>query len=94
MDGLNETWMKLEHLFTGAVEYFQTNPKAGYLFAIFLLLIWLIGLILDWKWTYARPGSWGGNFLLDLLGPTGFRFWMGVLIVVIISLFAHSFFNS
>ena len=39
-------------------EYAYANPKVGYLVVIFLLLVWLVGLIFDWKWTYARPGSW------------------------------------
>lgn len=94
MDWLNTIWMKLERLFTEGVEYFQTNPKSGYLVAIFALLIWLIGLILDWKWTYARPGSWGGNFWLDLLGPDGFRFWLGVIIVLAILLATYLFFKT
>lgn len=45
------------------------------------------------KWTYARPGSWGGNFFLDLLGPTGFRFWLGVIIVIAIVASAYLYFR-
>lgn len=84
MEWLNNILRNLEGLFTDATEYAYANPKVGYLVVIFLLLVWLVGLIFDWKWTYARPGSWGGNFFLDLLGPTGFRFWLGVIIVIAI----------
>ena len=77
MEWLNNILRNLERLFTNATEYAYANPKVGYLVVIFLLLVWLVGLIFDWKWTYARPGSWGGNFFLDLLGPTRFRFWLG-----------------
>lgn len=94
MDWLNTIWTKLERLLTERTEYVQTSPKAGYLVVIFALLIWLLGLIFDWKWTYARPGSWGGNFWLDLLGPSGLRFWLGVFIVLAILLAAYLFFKT
>ena len=75
----------LEGLLTHATEYAYANPKVGYLVAILLLLVWLVGLILGWKWTYTRVGSWEGNFFLDLLGPTAFRFWLGVIIMIAIA---------
>ena len=57
MEWLNNILRNLERLFTNATEYAYANPKVGYLVVIFLLLVWLVGLIFDWKWTYARPGS-------------------------------------
>lgn len=90
---LNNIFRNLERLFTDATEYAYANPKAGYLVVILLLLIWLAGLIFDWKWTYLRPGSWGGNFLLELLGPAGFRFWLGVIIVIGILVSAYLYFR-
>lgn len=74
--------------------YIKENPKSGYLVVILILLVWLAGLRLDWKWTYTRPGSWGGNFWLDLLGPNGFRFWLGVIVVLAILLSAYLFFKT
>ena len=74
MEWLTNILRNLERLFTNATEYAYANPKVGYLVVIFLLLVWLVGLIFDWKWTYARPGRWGEIFFLDLLGPTGFIF--------------------
>ena len=35
----------------------------------------------------------GGNFFLDLLGPTGFRFWLGVIIVIAIVASAYLYFR-
>lgn len=93
MEWLNNILRNLERLFTNATEYAYANPKVGYLVVIFLLLVWLVGLIFDWKWTYARPGSWGGNFFLDLLGPTGFRFWLGVIIMIAIVASAYLYFR-
>ena len=40
----------------------QQEPRYGYLVVAGLLLIWLVGVICGWKWTYSRPGSTGGNF--------------------------------
>ena len=56
MEWLTNILRNLERLFTNATEYAYANPKVGYLVVIFLLLVWLVGLIFDWKWTYARPG--------------------------------------
>ena len=69
MEWINKIWTTLQQLFSEGPGYIKENPKSGYLVVILILLVWLTGLILDWKWTYARPGSWGGNFWLDLLGP-------------------------
>lgn len=50
----------------------QQEPRYGYLVVAGLLLIWLVGVICGWKWTYSRPGSTGGNFWMNLLGPENF----------------------
>lgn len=94
MNWLNKIWTDLEQLFTKGTEHIQTNPQSGYLIATALLLIWLIGLIAGWKWTYARPGSWGGNFWLDLLGPATFRFWLGVIVLLAIILCLYLYFKT
>ena len=52
------------------------GTRYGYLDRGGLLLIWLVGVICGWKWTYSRPGSTGGNFWMNLLGPKTFRFWL------------------
>lgn len=93
MEWLNNILRNLERVFTDATEYAYANPKVGYLVVILLLLVWLAGLIFDWKWTYTRPGSWGGNFFLDLLGPTAFRFWLGVIIMIAIVACAYLYFR-
>lgn len=48
MEWLNNILRNLEGLFTDATEYAYANPKVGYLVVIFLLLVWLVGLIFDW----------------------------------------------
>ena len=38
-----------------------------------------------------RPGSTGGNFWMNLLGPKTFRFWLGVILAVGIGLSLYLF---
>lgn len=63
----------------------QNEPRYGYLVVAAILLIWLIGVIFGWRWTYSRPGSTGGNALMNLLGPRTFRFWLGIFITILIA---------
>ena len=72
-------------------ELVQEEPRYGYLVVAGLLFVWLIGVICGWKWTYSRPGSPGGNFWMNLLGPKTFRFWLGVILTVAIGLALHLF---
>lgn len=67
------------------------NPHYGYLIAAAVLLFWLIGVICGWEWTYSRPGSYRGNFLLDLLGPKTYRLVLGVFLVVMLALVLYLF---
>ena len=46
---------------------------------------------MEWLWTYSRPGSTGGNFWMNLLGPKTFRFWLGVILAVGIGLSLYLF---
>ena len=69
----------------------QQEPRYGYLVVAGLLLIWLVGVICGWQWTYSRPGSTGGNFWMNLLGPKTFRFWLGVILAVGIGLSLYLF---
>ena len=69
----------------------QQEPRYGYLVVAGLPLIWLVGVICGWKWTYFRPGSTGGNFWMNLLGPKTFRFWLGVILAVGIGLSLYQF---
>lgn len=82
MEWLNNLSQNLERLLSDLAQYIQSNPKVGYLIGIFLLLIWLVGLICNWKWTYKGNGSYGWNQLLEELGPATFRFWLGVFITI------------
>lgn len=84
MEWLNNIRQNIERLLSNAAQYVQSSPKIGGIIAIFLLLLWLIGLIFNWKWTYRGNGSYGWNSLLEALGPDTFRFWLGALITICI----------
>ena len=94
MEWINKIWTTLQQIFSEGPGYIKENPKSGYLVVILIRLVGLAGLRLDWKWTYTRPGSWGVNFWLDLLGPNVFRFWLGVIVVLAILLSAYLFFKT
>ena len=81
---MNEITSNVEGAYDASVDYAYVHPKIGLLIVIGLLVFWLLGIILDWKWTYRRPGTWGGHLLLDLLGPTAYRFWLGVIAAIAI----------
>lgn len=69
----------------------QEEPRYGYLVVVAILFVWLVGIICGWKWTYSRPGSTGGNFWMDLLGPATFRFWLGVILAIAIGIALYMF---
>ena len=77
---------ELIDMITSLPDLVKSGPRYGYLVVAVILLLWLVGIICGWKWTYTRPGSWGGNFWLDTLGPKAFRFWLGVILAVGIGL--------
>ena len=52
----------------------------GYLIVAGILLLWLVGIVCGWRWTYSRPGSWEGNFWLGTLGERSYRFWLGLIV--------------
>lgn len=90
---LNDITERVDGFFNDSVDYAHSNPKIGLLIVVSLLAFWLLGIILDWKWTYRRPGTWGGNFFLNLFGPAAFRFWLGVIIVIAIAAALLVYFN-
>ena len=94
MEWLNDICHRIEGLLSNFAQYIQSNPKVGDLIAIFLLLFWLVGLILNWKWTYSGNGSYGWNQLLKALGPDTFRFWLGVFITICILILIYIYIKS
>lgn len=69
-------------------EWIAGNPRHGYLMAGGIALLWLIGVICGWKWTYT-PGAWGWHWLRDTFGEGAVRLCMGALLVVILACVAY-----
>ena len=49
-------------------------------------------IVCGWRWTYSRPGSWGGNFWLGTLGEKSYRFWLGLIVAAAAGLALFLFF--
>lgn len=49
-------------------EWAQANPKFGLLFAALLLALWLMGLLLRWKWA-CQWQFWGKLWFFDDCKP-------------------------
>lgn len=72
-----EWFDKISEFMEGLPEWLQAHPRYGYLIVAGILLLWLVGIVCGWRWTYSRPGSWEGNFWLGTLGERSYRFWLG-----------------
>ena len=70
----------------------MAHPRYGYLIVAGILLLWLVGIACGWRWTYSRPGSWGGNFWLGTLGEKSYRFWLGLIVAAAAGLALFLFF--
>lgn len=62
-----------------------------FLVSVVILVIWLIGVICDWKWTYTRSGGARRNYLLTLIGPKAYRWLLGTLLFVMLVLDVYLF---
>ena len=73
-----EWFDKISEFMDGLPEWLQAHPRYGYLIVAGILLLWLVGIVCGWRWTYSRPGSWEGNFWLGYAGvKRSYRFWLG-----------------
>lgn len=78
--------------FEWLTEWLAENPRYGYLIAGGILLLWLIGVICGWKWTY-QGGTWGWNWVRETFGGWAVRFWHGVLVLLLLVLCIVGFFS-
>lgn len=66
-------------------EYLRNNPQIGLLVAIALVLVYLIGLVWDWKWTLLPSGN--SNFTqmwVEIFGRRTVRIWKGIMAVLLL----------
>ena len=78
-----EWFDKISEFMEGLPEWLQAHPRYGYL---------IVGIACGWRWTYSRPGSWGGNFWLGTLGEKSYRFWLGLIVAAAAGLALFLFF--
>ena len=65
-------------------ERIAENPRYGYLIVGGMggiLLLWLIGVICGWKWTYSLS-TWGWNWVRETFGEKALRICVGALLVI------------
>lgn len=74
-------------------ERIAENPRYGYLIAGGILLLWLIGVICGWKWTY-QGGTRGWNLVREIFGERAVRFWHGVLLFILLVFCIVGFFST
>lgn len=79
--------MELINDFFGRVfDYLRDNPKYGLLVAMLLGILYLIGIIMNWKWTLL-PGSSGDltPMWIEMFGEKAVRFGKGVMAVLLLA---------
>ena len=78
--------MELINDFFGRIfDYLRDNPKYGLLVAMLLGILYLIGIILNWKWTLL-PGS-SGDFTqmwIEIFGEKAVRLGKGVMAILLL----------
>ena len=87
--------MELINDFFGHVfDYLRDNPKYGLLVAMLLGILYLIGIILNWKWTLL-PGS-SSDFTpmwIEIFGEKAVRFGKGVMAVLLLACLFYLYFK-
>ena len=83
--------MELINDFFGRVfDYLRDNPKYGLLVAMLLGILYLIGIILNWKWTLL-PGS-SSDFTqmwIEISGEKAVRLGKGVMAVLLLTCLSY-----
>lgn len=83
----------MDNLFEKLNDWVQAHPRYGYLIVAGLLLFWLFGVIMGWKWTY-QSSTWKQNTLREMLGEKGYRIGVGVLLAFALALALNMFFST
>lgn len=83
--------MEQINTFFGRVfDYLRDNPKYGLFIAMLLVILYLIGLILNWKWTLL-PGS-SSDFTqmwIEMFGEKAVRLGKGVIAVLLLACLSY-----
>lgn len=83
----------MDNLFEKLNDWVQAHPENGYLIVAGLLLFWLFGVIMGWKWTY-ESSTWKQNTLKEMLGEKGYRIGVGVLLAIALAAALYLFFSA
>lgn len=75
----------LDKFFGQVFEYLQSHPQYGILVAMLLVIIYIIGLVFDWKWTLL-PGD-SSDFIrlwIEMFGRTTVRIFKGIIAIILL----------
>lgn len=87
MEQLNDFFGKL-------FAYLREHPQYGLLVAILLVILYLIGLIFDWKWTLLPSGNSDFTQMwIDMFGRNAVRFMKGVLAVLLLLALVYLYYH-
>lgn len=77
---------QIDAFFGRVFDYLRDNPKYGLLVAMLLGTLYLIGIILNWKWTLS-PGSSGDltQMWIEMFGEKAVRFGKGLMVVLLLA---------
>lgn len=83
--------MEQINAFFGRVfDYLRDNPKYGLLVAMLLVILYLIGIILNWNWTLL-PGS-SSDFTqmwIEMFGEKAVRLGKGVIAILLLACLSY-----
>lgn len=84
----------IDNFFGNLFSYLCEHPRYGLLVAMALVVLYLVGLIFDWKWTLLPGGS--GDFTqmwVELFGKKAVRIVKGILAILLLSALAYLFWH-
>lgn len=85
---------QLNDFFSKLFAYLREHPQYGLLVAILLVILYLIGLIFDWKWTLLPSGNSDFTQMwIDLFGRNSVRFVKGVLAVLLLLALVYLYYH-
>lgn len=93
MDSLTKLYRLIISFFEEKIAYLSQNPKSGLLVAIALVTLYIVGLILDWKWTLTPAGSTDMvDKWIEIFGKTTVRFFygLGALVLLVALIFMYT----
>lgn len=90
----NSFFENVKLFFEDKYTFLQENPKYGLLVAAGLVVIYIVGLIADWRWVLDPSGASDMvNRWIEIFGRRTIRFWYGIGAVILLICLLYIFFK-